>query len=47
MIGNLSGLEAVCFYGDSVRFFVMREQFVGRDFRESPVFFLFMELTTS
>ena len=36
MIGNLSGLKAVVFfYGDSVRCFVMREQFVGRDRRES------------
>ena len=43
MIGNLSGLLRLwCFYGDSDRCFVMREQFVGRDRRESPAFLLFM-----
>ena len=47
MIGNLSGLKAVVFlwgryitYSD--RWFVMREQFVGRDRHESPAFLLFM-----
>ena len=35
MIRNLSGGGVL--YGDSVRCFVMREQFVGRDRRESLV----------
>ena len=36
------GLRLWCFYGDWDRWFVMREQFVGRDRRESPAFLLFM-----
>ena len=40
MIRNLSGGGVL--YGDSVRCFVMREQFVGRDRRESLAFLLFM-----
>ena len=39
VIGNLSGLKAVMFLW---RFGMMREQFVGRDRRESPAFLLFM-----
>ena len=39
---NLSGLKAVVFYDDSDRCFLMREQFVGRDLRESPASPLFM-----
>ena len=44
MIVNLSGLKAVyVFYGDSTgRCCVMREQFVGRDRRESPALLRFM-----